>query len=167
MINNFITAQALFFNYLFVYIHLNMIFFLVFFSLDSKKIRLVSDLKYFRATPLLFSSIIFVFFSFAGLPPFLGFFGKFFIFWVNFLFENYFTIFLLAWLNFYLGYFYIQNVRFFFNIYKYTPYQIQKNKINSNTIILFIIFLLTFINIFGFVYFTDYLNLSIYLSLLL
>lgn len=166
MINNFI-SYGLFFNYLFVYLHLNTIFFLSLNLINASKIRTVSDLKYFKKIPLLFSSILFLFFSFAGLPPFLGFFGKFFIFWLNFLYENYFFIFLLAWLNFYLGYFYVQNIRFFFNNYKFSSYTIKNNRFYLNTYLLYFLFILTFINVFGFVFFIDYLNLGYYIALLI
>ena len=139
-------------NYLLIYLHLNILFFLIIFTLKHDSFRYVIDLKKYNKIPLIFTFLIFIFFSFAGLPPFIGFFSKFFVFWLTLVNEHYFSFFLCSWITFFSGYFYIQNIRYFIQKNKKTFYFISNNKIYNNTYHFYLIIFLSIINIFGFIF---------------
>ena len=151
-------------NYLFIYFHINLLFFLIVFTLKHSNFRYITDLRKFNNIPLISTFFIFIFFSFAGLPPFLGFFGKFFVFWLTIYNEYYFSFFVCLWFALFSGYFYVQNIRYFLQNDKYTPYFINNNFFFFNTFILYLIWVCSIINIFGFVFFNDYFFFAYYLS---
>lgn len=107
---------------------------------------------------LFFISILF--FSFIGLPPFIGFFGKLFIY-LNLLLQlNYYILILLLIFSVIIGFYYLRVIRF---LYFYNFQFEKKNILNmniNNIFILFIYFNLIFLLFFDF--FSEYiLNLLI------
>ena len=109
---------------------------------------------------------VLIFLSMSGIPPLLGFVGKFLIF--NFLFftQKYIYIIIFSVLNFFSIYFYIQNLRFmisktqvnFFLVGGFYAY-FSKNLIN-------ILVFLNILNFFSIIYFEDvfyfFINLLLY-----
>lgn len=86
--------------------------FLLFFFFNLTKVNTLLDIKLFNSYNFFTISILLLFISFAGIPPFLGFLSKFLMF-VSILKKNHF-LFLLFFtvLNTFMIYFYIQNTRF-------------------------------------------------------
>lgn len=144
-----------------IYIVLLIFFFSIFFLFDFKVFRNLSEYKFFKSTSYLNSTLIVVFFSLAGVPPFLGFFTKFFLFSSIFSASNFFFFFLFIFLNLFTLFFYIQNTRFLIsksykNIFLFFFY---KSYINIGLIKLLVFF--NYINIFALIFF-EYILIYIY-----
>jgi NADH:ubiquinone oxidoreductase subunit 2 (subunit N) len=93
----------------------------------------------------------------AGIPPMLGFVGKFLLFLFFLLKQNFYIAFLFTFINFFIMYFYIQNIRFL--VTKNSSYYfLLKNffSIIDFSLIIFLIFL-NFFNFFGIFFFNDFL----------
>jgi NADH:ubiquinone oxidoreductase subunit 2 (subunit N) len=148
--------------YLFCYILTIFIFFII--LLNYKKngnIELFKlfDLSIFNYNINLIFFISFIFFSFIGLPPFMGFFGKFFIYFNMIMSYNYFSLFLLMLFSIIIGFYYLRIIRFFFFRFKIEKKYIINIDINN----IFIIF--SFFNLF-FLFFFDFFSEYIYLVLI-
>ena len=109
-----------------------------------------------------FSKILIIaLFSMAGVPPFLGFFSKVFIFTLlcN---SNFFLFFPFFFILLFIGlYFYIQNIRFLnsTSTSDFTP--IVELNVRSNPLYYSIILFFTYLTVFGFFY-TEDLILSVF-----
>lgn len=116
----------------FVYTILLFFFFTVFFLFDFRIFRTLSEYKFFKTSGFFNTTLIVIFFSLAGVPPFLGFFSKFLLFAGVFISSNFFLFVFFIFLNLFFIFFYIQNVRFLFsktnkNIYIYQQFKVYLN----------------------------------------
>jgi NADH-quinone oxidoreductase subunit N len=141
--------------YLFCYLVpvLSFFLFLIFFRLKNKsELNNLFELSNFNYNTMLIFFISILFFSFLGLPPFMGFFGKFFIY-LNLLNNLNYLIFLILLISSVIvGFYYIRVVRFLFFSY----YQIEKkNILNINVNIFFT--LIIYLNLF-FLFFFDFFS---------
>jgi len=99
--------------YLICYMFFTLNFFSILFSTTTNSLWYLTDLQLFNSLPLVNTSILILFVSYAGLPPSLGFFSKLSLIF-NFLVNQDFILFLIVLLSsFYIIYFYLQNYRFF------------------------------------------------------
>lgn len=121
------------------------------------KFKSLNQFKEFNSFNFILYSIILSLLSMAGIPPLLGFTGKFLIIlFLNFKSE-YLIIFLTLVINMFAMYFYIQNLRFLVKkskskIFKYNGYYL-----NLNFSLIITIVLLNFFNIFGILFLSDLL----------
>jgi len=140
--------SILFFN---VYIYILILYFLfnIFFLFKSNKFISLNTLKGVSGYNYINNTILLILVSMAGIPPLLGFFGKFLAF--NFLFykNNVILIIIFSFMNFFSIYFYIQNIKFLKKKNFKNFFFLKKNKILLNKIILNKLTLLNYINIFG------------------
>lgn len=119
--------------YLICYMFFTINFFSILFSTTTNSLWYLTDLQLFNNVPLVNTSIMILFVSYAGLPPTLGFFSKLSLIF-NFLLNNDFILFLIILASsFYIIYFYLQNYRFFgfsLSSYDYIPNLINYSSIN-------------------------------------
>ena len=112
LVNNFVDTLVVVYIYMFIY---NISFFLIFWTLQNSAISTVKTLYSFKEVKLSFFSLsvfLIVFFSIAGVPPFIGFFSKLLIL-ISLLNSNFalFYVFFFPLLFFGL-YFYLQNLKY-------------------------------------------------------
>ena len=86
--------------------------FTVLFLFDTTKLKTLTDLKVYTKYNYLLYTLIAIILSIGGIPPFLGFSGKFAIFCLIVLKQKQLYLYLFSILNFFSIYFYIQNLRF-------------------------------------------------------
>jgi len=99
--------------YLICYMFFTLNLFSIMFSTTTNSLWYLTDLQLFNSIPLVNTSILILFVSYAGLPPTLGFFSKLSLIF-NFLVNNDFILFVIILISsFYIIYFYLQNYRFF------------------------------------------------------
>lgn len=99
--------------YLICYMFFTLNLFSIMFSTTTNSLWYLTDLQLFNSIPLVNTSILILFVSYAGLPPTLGFFSKLSLIF-NFLVNNDFILFIIILISsFYIIYFYLQNYRFF------------------------------------------------------
>lgn len=108
----FYTASSfLFFGLL---LNTQLIFYSKSWGLQYSSILYISDLKgIFFKEKILGSYFIFLFLFFSGVPPFISFFGKFWIYTSLFLEKNYFIIIFLFFISFISVFYYLWWIRFF------------------------------------------------------
>jgi NADH:ubiquinone oxidoreductase subunit 2 (subunit N) len=103
--------SLIFFNIVIYLISLIMLFF-VFFLFNLVSFTNLNNIKIFSSSNFYYMIIIFSLLSLVGMPPLLGFVGKFLmVIFVN-LKAQFFLVFLFILLNLLMIYFYIQNFRF-------------------------------------------------------
>lgn len=124
----------------YIYIFTLLFFFLLLFSMNLKFLKTLNNLKILTQTSFFINSCVFLFLSLAGLPPFLGFVGKFIL--MIFLFKKTSFLFLILFFifNCFSIYFYIQHLKFL----------IVKTKDNGVTNILFDLNVFFILNVFFF-----------------
>ena len=134
---------ALFF-YLFTYILILISFFIFLLSIKKRSsflsLKYIYELKYLKeSNSFLAYLIMIVFFSNAGIPPFLGFFSKCFVFLALINQKYYFICFFIIVLSIVSTVYYIRLVRFlFFDPNKYFGFFIPISLINKILFILFV-----------------------------
>lgn len=132
-------------------------FFSLFFLLNLNHLKNLNELKIYSQVNFYFNTNVFVFLSLAGLPPFLGFFNKFFLFF--FIFNNfnifYFSLFFL--LNCFSIYFYIQNLRSLISKKVESSSAYLNNFANFNFSLTFFVIIIQFFLIFGVFFIPDFL----------
>jgi len=153
------------------YLIILFLLFSIFFSINVKYIKTLNELNITSSNNFFIISLVLVLLSLAGMPPLLGFLGKFLII-IFLLYKNFFFFFFVFVLvNVFMIYFYIQNVRFL----------VKKTNLNRNNIILgfnnvnlrvvFFINFINFINFFGLFFIEDLIivlsSLSIYIYIIL
>lgn len=86
--------------------------FLIFFLHDIRFFKTLNEFKGLNTNSYILVCAVLVFLSLAGMPPLLGFFGKFLtaIFFLDK--QHFFLFFLFVFFNLFVIYFYILNVRF-------------------------------------------------------
>lgn len=157
------TFTLLFFNiitYIFMLINL----FLIFFIFDIKYFKTLNELKFFGNLPFLYLYVVILFLSFAGIPPFIGFLGKFLTFIYFFSKHNLLIFLFFIFSNFFIIYFYLQNLRFLISKNLSNKLLLKHNKIHFNNNYIFYLNLLNFFNISSILYFEDFLIFLNFLS---
>lgn len=155
------SVSLLFLN-IYIYIILLITIFLIFFLFDLRYFKTLNELKGFFNIPFLTVFIIIIFLSLAGMPPMLGFLGKFLIV-IFFLFKSNFLILILfLFLNLFSIYFYIINLRYLVTKNYNTFFFYKNNNVYINFTILFFIIIFVFFNIFGIFFFNDLIILFSY-----
>ena len=110
-LQNNIILSLIFLN-IFIYIIVLTNIFLLFFLHDTRVFKTTNEFKNIFSTNYFVTIAVLAILSMAGMPPLLGFFGKFFII-IFFFKQNQFLFFLLfVLLNVFVIYFYILNIRF-------------------------------------------------------
>lgn len=96
----------------FIYVTLLFNIFGVFFLFDLRYLRTLNELKSFGNIVFIAITITLLLISLAGVPPLLGFLGKFLLFIFLIKSSNWLIILFFTVINFFVIYFYIQNLRF-------------------------------------------------------
>jgi NADH:ubiquinone oxidoreductase subunit 2 (subunit N) len=147
--------SLIFFNILIYIVSLATIFF-VFFFFNLNSFLNLSNIKIFSSSSFFYMVIILTLLSLVGMPPLLGFVGKFLmVIFVNL--KTQFLIFLIfVLLNLLMIYFYIQNFRFLVKKSNSTEFIsfFKTNELNLNIIKILIFFL--FFTTFGIFFFDDF-----------
>lgn len=124
---------------------------------NLSKLKTLNQFKEFNSYSFIHYTIVFSLISLAGIPPLLGFSGKFLAILFASLKSQYVIIILMTLLNIFAMYFYIQNLRFVVkktksNILIYKNYYVNINYSLITNIIIF-----NFFNIFGILFLSDFL----------
>jgi NADH-quinone oxidoreductase subunit N len=138
-----------------IYILLIYLFFNILFIFNFFKTKNLNLLKFFKKFTFVGITVILNLLSMAGIPPLLGFFGKFFLFNFFFLKNHIIFIFVFLTLNMFSIYFYIHNLKFFVNKSGKNNFFFLKNKVFFNKYLLLNIIILNFLNFFGILFFED------------
>lgn len=140
-----------------VYIILSVAIFTSILIILDKSFSTLNKLKQLQQYYFLFVFVLLFLLSLAGVPPLLGFVGKFLLYIQLLAYKSYllFTIFLLF--NVVVLYFYIQNIRFM--VAKNTNISIITNSLTSliNEEVLLFLLLIMFFNLLGICYFENFL----------
>jgi NADH:ubiquinone oxidoreductase subunit 2 (subunit N) len=140
-----------------VYLLLLSIIFGVFFFFDLKNFRTLNELKGLNSYNFLLMLSALALLSLAGMPPLLGFVGKF-ILLIFLAYKNQFLLFFMfSVINLFMIYFYIQNVRFMVKKSTSRIILIKNYYINLDFRLVFVLSVLNFLNIFGICIFEDFL----------
>ena len=158
-------ASIIYLN-VYIYILLLYIFFSLIFLYDFKKIRSLNNLKIFYKHNFSCITAILIILSLAGIPPLLGFVGKFLLFLFLFFAQKYIYILVFSFLNFFSIYFYIQNLRFLISKTQTQPLLRVGFYTTLNNHLLSSVVLFNIINLFGILFVEDFLffftNLTLY-----
>lgn len=154
---------------IYIYIYILYIFFSLLFLYDLKKIKTLNNLKVLNKYNFVSLTTVLIFLSMAGIPPLMGFVGKFLLFNYLFLSQKYFFIIIFSFLNFFSIYFYTQNLRFLITKTQPVYFLIGGFYVFFNKGLLNILVLLNFFNFFSILYFEDilyiFLNVVFYKNL--
>ncbi len=142
---------------IYIYIYILYIFFSLLFLYDLKKIKTLNNLKVLNRYNFVSLTTVLIFLSMAGIPPLMGFVGKFLLFNFLFLSQKYIYIFVFSVLNFFSIYFYIQNLRFLISKTQPSYFLIGGFYVFFNKGLLNILVLLNVLNFFSILYFEDIL----------
>lgn len=142
---------------IYIYIYILYIFFCLLFLYDLKKIKTLNNLKVLNRYNFVSLTTVLIFLSMAGIPPLMGFVGKFLLFNFLFLSQKYIYIIVFSVLNFFSIYFYIQNLRFLITKSQPTYFLVSGFYVFFNKGLLNILVLLNFVNFFSILYFEDIL----------
>jgi NADH-quinone oxidoreductase subunit N len=124
---------------------------------DITKIKNLNQFKEFNSYSFILYTVMLSLLSMAGIPPLLGFTGKFLaVLFLSFK-SQYFLLILTLILNMFSMYFYIQNLRFLIKKNKSSILNYKNYYVNLNYSINQIIVLLNLLNIFGFFFLSDLL----------
>lgn len=124
---------------------------------DISKIKNLNQFKEFNSYSFILYTVMFSLLSMAGIPPLLGFTGKFLAILFLSLKSQYFLLILTLILNMFSMYFYIQNLRFLIKKNKSSILNFKNYYVNINYSLNHVIVLLNFLNIFGFLFLSDLL----------
>jgi NADH:ubiquinone oxidoreductase subunit 2 (subunit N) len=156
-LNNFLDSAVISFFYMFVYNFSLLTIFWTFQNFISSNFKVISSFKDFRFNPYFVFLTSVIFFSMAGVPPFLGFFSKILIL-VNLTNSNFFFLYTFFFGLLFLGlYFYIQNIRFLFSLNASHMNYSFNNNIRVPSLYLYITYVLVFFLIFAFLFVDDLL----------
>lgn len=131
-----------------VYLILLFNLFFIFFLFDVKYIKTLSELKFIGSVSSISIYVVISLMSFAGVPPLLGFSGKFLIFITLFNKSSWLFLFFFGVVNIFLIYFYIQNFRFLSAKRIYDKTLNNSSLVKSNAFVNIIVYL-NFFNLFS------------------
>jgi len=147
-----------------VYILLLFTLFGVLFLFDIRFFKTLNEFKGFGSLIFLSITTLITLLSMAGIPPMMGFVGKFLMF-IYFLFkQNYFIAIFFTLFNFFIIYFYIQNIKFMVTKTSSNYFLLKNNFIFINYNFVYFIVLFNFINFFGIFFCEDILIFFSYIS---
>jgi len=152
---------------IFTYLLLLFLIFSIFFIFDLNKFKTLNQFKNFSLFNFIYILIIFSLLSLAGMPPLLGFIGKF-LFIIFLLFKNQFILFsLFSFTNIFMLYFYIQNLRFLIKKAKSDSVIYINNSFNLEIHNLMPLVFSSFLNVFSIFFFSDFMvilnNISLHM----
>lgn len=138
-----------------IYIILTVAIFICVFIVDNRSFNFLNNFKLIQGVGGIFMVVVLCIASMAGIPPLLGFVGKFCLFIYLLNVESYFLFLIFLVLNFFALYFYIQNFRFM--VSKTTNYSYSGFKFSFalNEWYIFFSVLLLVLNLFGFLFIED------------
>lgn len=138
-----------------IYIILIINIFLVFFLHDMRYFRTLNELKNLNSNQYVLVCTVLVFLSLAGMPPLLGFFGKFLtaLFFLNK--QQFLIFFLFVFFNFFVIYFYILNIRFLLTKSTKTFFFVKNFTVYYNFNIVTLLLFFTILNVFGIFFLND------------
>jgi NADH:ubiquinone oxidoreductase subunit 2 (subunit N) len=150
-----------------IYIILLFILFGVLFLFDIKFFKTLNEFKGFGSLIFLSVTVLVALLAMAGIPPMLGFVGKFLMF-IYFMFkQNYLIAIFFTFFNFFVIYFYIQNIKFMVTKSSTSFFIVKNNFIYFNYNFIYFIVLLNFFNFFGIFFCEDILFFFSFVSSLL
>ena len=142
---------------IYIYVYILYLFFGLLFLYDLKKIKTLNNLKVLNRYNFVSLTTVLIFLSMAGIPPLMGFVGKFLLFNFLFLSQKYIYIIVFSSLNFFSIYFYIQNLRFLVSKTQSMYFLVAGFYVFFNKNLLNILVFLNFLNFFSILYFEDLL----------
>jgi len=140
-----------------VYIFLTLGIFSSILLVVDKSYSTLNKFKQIQEYYFLFIFVLVFLLSLAGVPPLLGFLGKFLLYIQLLAYKSYYLFLLFLLFNIFILYFYIQNVRFMIskNTNKTTSSFFLSNTIYES--IFFFLIIVMFFNLFGILYFDNFL----------
>ena len=150
-----ITVLSLIYINIYIYIIVLSNIFLVFFLHDTRVFKTINEFKNVFTNNYFVLITVLAILSMAGMPPLLGFFGKFFIV-IFFLKKGQFLLFFcFVILNIFVIYFYILNIRFLVSKSNKSFFFLKNFTVYLNFYLIAILLLFTILNIFGFFFLND------------
>ena len=153
---------SLIFTNILLYLLLLILIFSIFFFFNVNAIQTLSDLKLINTYSLFIMTLILALLSIAGVPPLVGFVGKFLLLVTILSNNNYLLFVFLCILNIFMLYFYIQNIRFMVTKGRLSTHNTKTNYVFLDTKLLNIVCVLSTINIIGIFIFEDIIVLTTY-----
>lgn len=138
-----------------IYIILTVAIFLFLFIVDNRTFNFLNNFKLVQGVMGIFIGVVLCIASMAGIPPLLGFVGKFCLFIYLLSVESYFLFLIFLMVNFFALYFYIQNFRFMVSKTTNYTYSGFKFSFALNEWYVFFSVLLFVLNLFGFLFIED------------
>jgi len=158
-LNNPFYGTSIIYMNIYIYVYILYIFFSLLFLYDLKKIKTLNNLKVLNRYNFVSLTTVLIFLSMAGIPPLMGFVGKFLLFNFLFLSQKYIYVVVFSVLNFFSIYFYIQNLRFLISKSQPIYFLVGGFYVFFNKGLLNILVLLNVFNFFSILYFEDLLYL--------
>ena len=153
---------GLIFTNILLYLLLLILIFSIFFFFNINIIQTLSDFKLINTYSFFIMTLILTLLSIAGVPPLVGFVGKFLLLVTILSNNNYLLFIILCILNIFMLYFYIQNIRFMVTRGKLSNHTIKVNYVFLDTKLLNIVCSLNIINVIGIFFFEDFIILITY-----
>lgn len=140
---------SLIFINILIYLLILILIFSIFLSLNIDKIQILSEIKYLNNHMFFLIIFILSLLSLAGMPPLVGFAGKFLLLMFIALTNNYLFFFIIVVTNLFMLYFYIQNIRFIISKNSATTNVLNNHKPYLDFKLLNIVIFINTLNIFG------------------
>lgn len=143
------------------YVYLIIFMFSVFFLFDIKYFRTLNEFKGFNNIQFISISLILIFLSLAGIPPLMGFIGKFLLFLLITSTYNIFFIIIFTLMNLFFMFFYLQNIRFIVSKQRFKFFNLKNYFVYYDWSLISLLVLFSFINIFG-IFFFNHIFIYLY-----
>jgi NADH:ubiquinone oxidoreductase subunit 2 (subunit N) len=138
-----------------IYLFILCLFFAILFFLNLKYFRTLNEIKGLNSYNFLIMAVIVSLLSFAGMPPLLGFIGKFLLL-IFLAFKNQFILFLtFSFINLFMIFFYTQNLKFLICRIIINLLIIRAFFTNIDVRLIILVILLNYFNGFGIFFFED------------
>lgn len=131
---------------------------------DLSKFKSLNQFKEFNSYSFITYTTILSLMSMAGIPPLLGFTGKFLAIIYSTYKSQVLIVFIMLILNIFSMYFYIQNLRFTVKKTKSSVFKFKTYYVNLNYSIILNIVILNFLNIFGIFFLNDLIIVTNYIA---